>query len=399
MTEEELSAVVSGSFPALPEPPPASKPRRLVVLCHGIDGEPADLDEVRAQLVACDASIDAFDASVNEKGKTHHGVDACAERLWLELRAHLRRQRGSELALSMVGHSLGGLILQGVAKRLHVWLRTEEGAAMLIALDCFVCIASPMLGVRRINTGAHKGFGWLMGRTTSLMRAGLRLFRGQAGRDLLLDSDVLDRLADEEGCAALASFRRRLAVANTTGDWVCPFDTSTLLDADESRRVQRAFADEGESVLWTAEEAAALGRDLPPTMRLLDDAVRAEHSVPRLFVGALPPDWDAAPTLRSHRTWDDRLAGAPRARRVPSLLRRLRGVGEWEVLPVRFSRRFGSPISPSFLGGVLSPHVDIAAIPKQRKTDAGVEAVRYIARAMCTARAGAPTQYSLAAVH
>jgi hypothetical protein len=49
------------------------------------------------------------------------------------------------------------------------------------------------------------------------------------------------------------------------------------------------------------------------------------------------------------------------------------------VHPVRFATHFGSPISPSFLGGVLSPHVDVMGIPKQRKTDAGVEVVRHLA--------------------
>ena len=364
-----------------------AEPLKLVVLSHGIDGCPADMDEVRTQLHAVDPEVEVFDSPVNKGRKTSAGIELCAERLWIELRARLERETRA-VALSLVGHSLGGLILRAVAVRLVAWERARpEGAAPRLSFEHYVGVAAPHLGVRHLGQGGHKGFGWLMHKSAGVMRAGLRTIKGRTGPDLLLSNQTLDALSGEAGCEALARFRRRVTVGNVVGDWVTPWASTSLLDAHEASLVERSFEPDGASVLWTAEEVQRLRKcGLAPTMRLEPDVARPD-GVPCLVVGPLPADWAPSSTEAAHRTWEDGLfsrlvgggAAAPKARLAASLLRRLRSCGEWEVHPVRFATHFGSPISPSFLGGVLSPHVDVMGIPKQRKTDAGVEVVRHLA--------------------
>ena len=58
----------------------------------------------------------------------------------------------------------------------------------------------------------------------SIMRAGLRLIKGRTGPALLLDNDTLDVLTDDAHCAALRSFRRRIAYTNGSGDWLVNAD-------------------------------------------------------------------------------------------------------------------------------------------------------------------------------
>ena len=176
------------------------KPLHIIVLQHGIDGCPRDLDKIREAIAARHAAAAAdeddilvWDTEANTAfWKTRTGVGRCTERIWQELLALLDEPRVSErpsIRLSLVGHSLGAILLRGVATRAHTMERAAK--APPIELDTYVSIAAPHLGCRRLGIGCVGGLGPLMGRGTYVMRAGMRMIKGTTGADLLLDNGAM----------------------------------------------------------------------------------------------------------------------------------------------------------------------------------------------------------------
>ena len=124
----------------------------LVLLNHGIDGAASDMHAVKVALEALnEPGLETFETEVNE-GKTHTGVEQCAERYWAALQVKLAAILGGNeatgpLRISMVGHSMGGLVLPSVASRLFATSLFSKR----VKLDTLVCIASPHLGCRLLG--------------------------------------------------------------------------------------------------------------------------------------------------------------------------------------------------------------------------------------------------------
>jgi hypothetical protein len=390
--------------PALPTPDePSDAPsgsRRLVVLQHGIIGKRSDLDAVRCHLqhVAKEASlldIEVWDSPCNEGWRTHQGVERCARRLWAALRLRMEElvSAGELVRVSMIGHSLGGLFLRRVAAELHAWAQVQPAGRVI--LDAYVSIASPHLGTRCLGVDGEGGVGPLVRSTTLFLRmllrtvSGMGLRRRGTGRDLLLDSTTLDgTLVNDAHCEALRAFTRRICCCNTQGDWAVPLASGSLCDADELclvRHISRLSA----SPLWAPDEAELSApiqcrqgadaltqalRSATLTVEVQDNTDGAASCFVRL--SELPADWNPRATAALHRTWDD--CGGGYAARACDILVRLRGCGDWQLLPVTFGRR------ASFAGGLRCPHVDIIALPGQSKTDAAEPVVRAIVRMVLT---------------
>ena len=362
----------------------------LIVLAHGIDGEAKDLHAIRDEIQRHssgkpwkeDLAVEVWSTRVNEGSKTHAGIFDCADRLWAELRPRIdqiltsRSKTASALRVSFVGHSMGGLVLRSVSTKLHA------ASFPNVVLDTLVVIASPHLGCRLLGRGGGGGVAPLMSAFgPSLMRAGLRMIKGRTGPQLLLDNTALDTLTDDVHCAALRAFRRRIAYANGTGDWLVNCESSSLLSAEEMEVLlplsTRACKQPGAGVVWRPNTKACEDAGLPPTLALAASPPAANAANAADTSGAhcihlrpLISNWDPTATAQCHTTWDD--GGGGRGERAARLLARLRACGHWELHLCHFFKR------SSFAGGVFSPHIDLVALPHKISQPYGREVVEHM---------------------
>ena len=361
----------------------------LLVFAHGIDGSPADLDAVKQEIRSTTTGlkhVELWDSPINTGGRMKDGVHVCATRLWHELLPMLQAKlsaSSSTIRMSFIGHSLGGLILRAVLTRMHQWCDAAGlETSCRVVFDSYISIAAPHCGVRALGAdvagiGAFTALFRAMPR--GVMRGMCRLLNGPAGTDLLLDNATLLELTDDLGCAALRRCAHRVAATNVSGDWTVPYQSSSLLDAVESEVVRAAWRvpceREGRtssSMLSSAQIAAV---QLPSTMTATVAAGSDSEAPVSLLVRPLPEGWDATLSAVQHATHDD--ADMSRAMAAATILQRLRSCGEWQVHAIEVAERASS------LLGMRLPHVDIAAIPGQRTSDAGLEVVRCIARDLC----------------
>ena len=368
----------------------------LVVLCHGLDGDPSNLAALKEAITSALGPQKAhfvrlWDSKANRGGRMRDGIEACAGRLWSELLPLLKSKIALHdliIRVSFVGHSLGGLILRALAGRLFVWC-TDHGLGDRFAFDAYISIAVPHLGVRAIGDGVS-GDGLVVGLIRSVpsgvLRAVSRLFTGwTSGSELLLESPtLLNTLTDDAGCVVLRQFACRLALSNVSGDWTVPYQSASLLDAEEAAIVRAAWRGEPARVLWSSAQVASIEPRLLPTMRLIYDAAHLD-GVRTLVVTKLPEVWNPAPTAAQHANDSDAGDKDPLAAQTSAILRRLRACGDWEVHAVEFGDR------ATTLLGMRLPHIDIAAIPGQRTSDAGLEVAGLVARRLLLQLAREPS--------
>jgi pimeloyl-ACP methyl ester carboxylesterase len=239
--------------------------RQLFVLVHGLHGDPGDFDFLTRQIRARFGDAAVVIAPRNRLLETHEGVERCAERV---LDATLAALRAHEdvAALSVVGHSLGGLI-----GRYLIGLLETHGVLARVRPLVFASLASPHLGSRQHarvwpSVLADK-FAEL-----GLQRTGRQLFlldvpgvegqseepasddeegeakgesrrreardaqgavdkdqSGEAGAPSMEDSDAcLLQLTQGPFVAGLARFHVRAAYANSRGDYSVHYSTAAL---------------------------------------------------------------------------------------------------------------------------------------------------------------------------
>lgn len=190
----------------------STAPRRyshLVVLLHGLGGTSKDLKYLGDVLAARDCEVLAVKSN---EGRTRDGVHlgarrACDEvRAFVEARPHLR-------CVSFVGNSLGGLFARECVAQLD-----RGGKVAGLRPECFVTIATPHLGVRRLA--------WCPG---PFLQGGVApLVVGDTARDLFLSTPTLAEMAGPAHLRSLRRFRRRVLVFNTRSDLMVPPCTSSL---------------------------------------------------------------------------------------------------------------------------------------------------------------------------
>eukprot|EP01062_Namystynia_karyoxenos_P055738 TRINITY_DN46794_c0_g1_i1.p1 TRINITY_DN46794_c0_g1~~TRINITY_DN46794_c0_g1_i1.p1 ORF type:complete len:594 (+),score=156.13 TRINITY_DN46794_c0_g1_i1:95-1876(+) len=157
------------------------------------------------------------------------GVDAVATRAAAELGTVLRALGSGVQALSIVGHSMGGLAARALAHRIR---EGRVPAAAGLQLRLFAMLGSPALGVRR-TFAMDK----LLPRKvlctccTACCRACIATASQRCvpfGRDVFLTSSVLPRLAGDGPRAALGAFSRRVVVAPVEDDGVVSYATASV---------------------------------------------------------------------------------------------------------------------------------------------------------------------------
>jgi hypothetical protein len=190
--------------------------RDLIVLVHGIDSPLvtrntlANLSIVlRQQASFRDAFV--LTSQIN-KQRTRDGIETLATRLVWEIEEAARENGWEEgargIRLSLVGHSLGGIVCRYAAYLLHA--KGQLGTRFVPV--SFVAIGSPHLGVRRASTMLGRAQEW----GGELLYGGCRTMDELMLRDKPADGTgvpLLMRMAAGDFLTALSTFRLTLVSA------------------------------------------------------------------------------------------------------------------------------------------------------------------------------------------
>ncbi|KAL4445864.1 hypothetical protein ABPG77_009063 [Micractinium sp. CCAP 211/92] len=239
----------------------------LVVMVHGLFGTRDNwkaISGLLAEHLDPDATL-LFVSHCNERQRTFEGIDVCGERLAEEIRAVVAQHPGLA-RISLLGHSMGGLISRYAAGKLY-----DPGSGTLAGLaPChFVAMATPHLGcdaqyspaqvplIRWVST--VPAIGGLVGSVVSelaapvsgvaLGRAGLQFFLmdgqqapGGGSPPAQQQQPLLYRLSRDEPesglhfLSALSAFETRTLYANSSGDHLVGWANSSLRRLEELPR-------------------------------------------------------------------------------------------------------------------------------------------------------------------
>eukprot|EP00198_Chlamydomonas_reinhardtii_P001437 XP_001690773.1 predicted protein [Chlamydomonas reinhardtii] len=244
----------------------SGSPDHLLVLVHGLADTKSAWDRCVVELRNMpDAGRYVFlQSAVNARWRTHHGVDVCGQRLAEEICALLATAPGLT-HVSMIGHSMGGMIARYAAGLLY---RPADGTIAGLTPRHFVTLASPHLGLTVDAGPAQVPFVAWAGHLPVLggaLQRGLqaighgvaaRLFSGTGRHFLALDGGpgelpLLIRMTLDEpdkwvgtgygssglwGCyffSALRAFRTRACYGNVGRDHWVSWQNATLRDTPQ----------------------------------------------------------------------------------------------------------------------------------------------------------------------
>ncbi|KAL9644916.1 hypothetical protein ABK040_005396 [Willaertia magna] len=238
------------------------KPFYIYILAHGLHGFKSDFQYIAKQLTDLytnnkeNALI--INSEFNEK-KTHQGLEVLGKNLLLEVLKHIYEQEKEvkkeiklqhrKIFLSVVGHSLGGLILRSMIKLLFFDLldenstfckenRNELETFREYYLQCiepyliptsFLTISSPHLGSRRPGGGFFKN-------TYRFLAHSFMNVLGKTGSELKFeDSNILEEcllykmsIPNSDFIKALLKFKYRTLVSAIHFDTTVPFASSSI---------------------------------------------------------------------------------------------------------------------------------------------------------------------------
>ncbi|GLI62824.1 hypothetical protein VaNZ11_005574, partial [Volvox africanus] len=214
------------------EPPPEPKDTptgtHLFVCQHGLWGSPEDVSFLE-QYLRHNGWL-TLNARSNSARCTFDGADVCGDRLAEEVVSHVQRLAAGGLRvthISFAAYSFGGLIARYAAGKLHA-----SGFFSMVAPVNFLTIATPHLGCwEHPSSMSHLAYNNILPWTLS-----------RTGRQLLL----ADRWLEPEGLpllaamarpdcafhAALATFRKRVLLADIRSDRTVPYTTAAITDVN-----------------------------------------------------------------------------------------------------------------------------------------------------------------------
>jgi len=225
--------------------------RHLVVLVNGLFGSRADWRVISGLLAA---HLDPEEAlihvsRVNEFMSTYHGIDTCGERLAQEIRDIVDTKHPTIRRISVIGHSMGGLIARFA---LGVLFDHRTGLVAGCQPSHFMALVTPHLGCQSTPGPAQVPLISWSSRLPGLQRVTSSIaipvssgLFGRSGQQFFLrDRDgasppLLYRLAHdcpEEGryyWSALAAFESRTVYANRSGDPLVGWANASLRYPDE----------------------------------------------------------------------------------------------------------------------------------------------------------------------
>ncbi|XP_031505317.1 putative lipase C4A8.10 isoform X2 [Nymphaea colorata] len=252
----------------------ASTAKHLVVMVNGLVGSAEDWT------FAADQFVKKFpDKVIVHRSKSNHsrltfdGVDKMGERLAKEVKLVIERRHGLQ-KVSFIAHSLGGLIARYAVGKLYVPLLNEKPPTVngncsennvslqpqnkhqgstIAGLEPmnFITFATPHLGSK-----GNKQLPFLCGFPFLEKRASqtAHWIVGRTGRHLFLtDNDdglpplllrMVDDFDDLHFISALRAFKRRVAYANASFDYMVGWRTSSIRRQDELPKINRHIKNE-----------------------------------------------------------------------------------------------------------------------------------------------------------
>ncbi|TKA71994.1 hypothetical protein B0A55_07661 [Friedmanniomyces simplex] len=209
----------------------AAKAQHLVVLFHGLWGNPVHLKHLRDTLATQREGdgLYLFLPKANSDSFTYDGIEVGAERITDEIERKIEelRSAGSQLSkISVAGYSLGGLVA-----RYTVGLLYKNGVFDSLQPMNFTTFATPHLGVRTPRRG-YRAQTWNFLGSRTLSTSGQQMFLvddfRHTGRPLLAV------LADPTSIfvRGLSKFKRKSVYANSLNDRSVPYYTSAVSRTD-----------------------------------------------------------------------------------------------------------------------------------------------------------------------
>lgn len=219
----------------------------LIVLIHGLNGAPSDLQYLAQQLSQAlpAGSTHCHCTAVNSTSRysTHDGVDVGGQRVYDDIVSVIQRlkQSGSALQyISVVGHSLGGLYARYAITQLHAHNSYTQCSIQPLV---FLTLATPHLGIYELH--------WVM-------QWGASYVIGQTGKQLVLkdgstvqsDSDssvsasatqpLLLQMSTGHHLTALQQFKHHILYSNITGDLSVGYCTASLRSSNPYTQLSNA---------------------------------------------------------------------------------------------------------------------------------------------------------------
>ncbi|GLC34078.1 hypothetical protein PLESTM_000150600 [Pleodorina starrii] len=197
----------------------------LVVIQHGLWGFPANTAHLSLLLrERLGHGYFILNSDVNSGNLTYDGIDVCGDRLFALIQktiASIAATGTSVSAISLIGYSMGGLVIRYVAGKLYA-----EGVFTHIVPVNFITVATPHLGAWRMpSSWYNRAFNFMVPVVTS--RSGYQLVLQDKhvwGKPLLCLMSHPDLLF----MRALRCFKQLMLMANVFHDRPVPYCTAAI---------------------------------------------------------------------------------------------------------------------------------------------------------------------------
>jgi len=216
---------------ALDDEQDVASAHHLVVMIHGLWGNPIHLKHIRETLANEyeGRGLYIYTAKSNRDQNTYDGIEVGAERITHEIETNLKdieKAGGHIEKISIVGYSLGGLI-----SRYIVGLLYSNGVFETIQPVNFTTFATPHLGVRTPKLG-YRAQTWNFLGSKTLSTSGQQMFLADDFRGT--GRPLLAIMADPTSIfvKGLSLFHNKSIYANAVNDRSVPYYTAAISRID-----------------------------------------------------------------------------------------------------------------------------------------------------------------------
>mmetsp|Transcript_6921 Transcript_6921/g.25503 ORF Transcript_6921/g.25503 Transcript_6921/m.25503 type:complete len:477 (-) Transcript_6921:35-1465(-) len=300
----------------------ASGGKHLVVLVNGLMGTRLNWTFFSKLLQQSSDSVSVHQSRSNELAKTFHGIDSAGERLADEINSLVESARRDGIhysRISLVGHSLGGLIARYAAGCLF---EERDSVGLIAGLKPahFMTFSTPHLG----STAQVPFTGWL-GVKDSMVASLAPLVVRRTGEQLFLRDNPVEPLllklskdsptSGPRYLSALRSFSQRTLYCNVDSDHIVGWHTSAIRPLDAEPPGPLSPSKRYPHIIWEEDAVAAL----PKQKESSNVQVMPKRVMP------LTADMENDPSLRMYHE---------------AMIRRLSDNVEWRRVHVSFKNTF-----------------------------------------------------------